>query len=87
MNTSTKTSLQVFDPKLMRPALVDAFKKLNPKTQLKNPVVFVVCLGSILTTLLFFQALRGEGQAPAGFILAISLGLGLPYCSQTLRKR
>ena len=75
MNTSTKTSLQVFDPKLMRPALVDAFKKLNPKTQLKNPVMFVVYVGSILTTLLFFQALRGEGEAPAGFILAISLWL------------
>lgn len=75
MNTSIKTSLQVFDPKLMRPALADAFKKLNPKTQLKNPVMFVVYVGSILTTLLFFQALRGEGEAPAGFILAISLWL------------
>ena len=75
MNTSTKTSLQVFDPKLVRPALVDAFKKLSPKTQLKNPVMFVVYVGSILTTLLFFQALRGEGEAPAGFILAISLWL------------
>jgi len=75
MNTSTKTSLQVFDPKLMRPALADAFKKLNPKTQLKNPVMFVVYVGSILTTLLFFQSLRGEGEAPAGFILSVSLWL------------
>ena len=75
MNTSTKPSLRVFDPKLVRPALVDAFKKLNPTTQLKNPVMFVVYVGSILTTLLFFQALRGEGEAPAGFILAISLWL------------
>ena len=75
MNTSTKAPLQVFDPKLVRPALVDAFRKLSPSTQLKNPVMFVVYVGSILTTLLFFQALRGEGEAPAGFILAISLWL------------
>jgi potassium-transporting ATPase ATP-binding subunit len=39
--------------------LVDAFAKLAPATQWKNPVMFVVYLGSILTTLLGVQALLG----------------------------
>ena len=42
---------------------------------MKNPVMFVVWVGSILTTLLFFQALGGHGEAPAGFILAVTLWL------------
>jgi K+-transporting ATPase ATPase B chain len=37
--------------------------------------MFVVYLGSILTSILFVQALGGEGEAPAGFILAIALWL------------
>ncbi len=43
--------------------------------QVRNPVMFVVYIGSILTTLLFVQALRGHGEAPAGFILGIAAWL------------
>lgn len=50
----------------------DAFAKLAPATQWKNPVMFVVYLGSILTTLLGVQALRGHADAPAGFIFAVA---------------
>jgi K+-transporting ATPase ATPase B chain len=55
--------------------VIDAFKKLNPRVQFRNPVMFVVLVGSVMTTLLFMQALLGPGEAPAGFILAISLWL------------
>ncbi|MCE1251181.1 MAG: potassium-transporting ATPase subunit KdpB [Comamonadaceae bacterium] len=72
---SNKKSLSLFDPALTRQALRDAFAKLAPQAQWRNPVMFVVYLGSILTTLLFVQALLGAGEAPAGFILAISLWL------------
>ncbi|MBV8660019.1 MAG: potassium-transporting ATPase subunit KdpB [Burkholderiales bacterium] len=65
----------MFDPALVRPAIVDSFKKLSPRLQMKNPVMFVVYVGSILTTLLFFHALGGHGEASPGFILAISLWL------------
>jgi K+-transporting ATPase ATPase B chain len=69
-----KTSL--FDPKIVRAAIQDSFRKLHPRTMVRNPVMFVVYVGSILTTLLFVQALRaGHGEAPAGFILGISLWL------------
>jgi len=43
--------------------------------QIKNPVMFVVLVGSILATGLYFQALTGKGEAPASFILAITLWL------------
>jgi K+-transporting ATPase ATPase B chain len=65
----------LFDPPIVRRAIIDSFTKLDPRHQLKNPVMFVVEVGSVLTTALFFQALIGHGEAPAGFILAISLWL------------
>ena len=72
---SNKKSLSLFDPSLMRQAGLDALRKLAPQAQWRNPVMFVVYLGAILTTLLFFQAVFSKGEAPAGFILAISLWL------------
>ena len=71
----THTSLTLFDPVLLQPALKAAFAKLSPRVQWRNPVMFVVYLGSILTTLLGLQALQGPGEAPAGFILAIAVWL------------
>ncbi|WP_300087757.1 potassium-transporting ATPase subunit KdpB [uncultured Nitrosomonas sp.] len=72
---SSKNTLSLLDPTLTRQALLDAVRKLSPHAQWRNPVMFVVYLGSILTTLLFVQAIAGQGEAPAGFILAISLWL------------
>ena len=60
---------------IFKRALVDSLVKLLPQFQWKNPVMFVVYVGSILTTILWFQALAGHGEAPAGFILAITLWL------------
>src|SRR6185295_18041489 len=60
---------------IFQQALVDSLVKLLPQHQWRNPVMFVVYIGSILTTFLYFQALGGKGEAPAGFILAISLWL------------
>ncbi|WP_323074046.1 potassium-transporting ATPase subunit KdpB [Mycetohabitans endofungorum] len=65
----------MFDPVLLKPAIVDAFKKLAPRTQLRNPVMFCVYVGSILATVLWIAALAGQAEAPAGFILAIALWL------------
>jgi len=60
---------------LLRQALVDSFRRLTPRYQWRNPVMFVVYIGSILTTILWLQALFGQGEAPAGFILAVTLWL------------
>jgi K+-transporting ATPase ATPase B chain len=69
------TSLTLFDPVLVKPAVVAAFTKLHPRVQWRNPVMFVVYIGSILATLLWLQALQGQGEAPAGFILAVTVWL------------
>lgn len=71
----TRRSFALFDAALLKPALVDALRKLDPRVQWRNPVMFVVYVGSIVTTLLFLQAALGAGGAPAGFILAIALWL------------
>ena len=60
---------------IFRQALIDACIKLLPQHQWRNPVMFVVYIGSMLTTVLFFQALGGKGEAPAGFILAVTIWL------------
>jgi len=74
MTTHTKAR-PLFDPPIVRRAIVDSFKKLNPRVQVRNPVMFVVLVGSVLTTGLFIQALLGQGEAPAGFIFAVSAWL------------
>jgi len=75
----THKQLAMFDPALLLPAGVDSFRKLNPAVQWRNPVMFVVYIGSILTTLLWAQALIGPGAGPGenspGFILTIALWL------------
>ncbi|GGD61674.1 potassium-transporting ATPase subunit B [Caballeronia grimmiae] len=68
-------ALSMFDPALLKPAIVDSFRKLAPRTQLRNPVMFCVYVGSILTTVLWIAALAGQAESSAGFILAIALWL------------
>jgi K+-transporting ATPase ATPase B chain len=65
----------MFEPAIIGPAIVDSFKKLTPRRQVRNPVMFVVYVGSILTTLLWVQALVGQGEASAGFIFSVSIWL------------
>ncbi len=60
---------------LYRRAVADAFLKLDPRRMLRNPVMFVVEAGSLLTTALWIQALTGHGEAPPGFIGAVALWL------------
>ncbi len=71
----SRAPLALFDRKLLGPALLDAVKKLNPRVQWRNPVMFVVYVSTIVTALLFGQAVGGHGEAPAGFIFAITLWL------------
>jgi len=68
-------ALRLFEPAIVRRAIVDAFRKLDPRHQVRNPVMFVTEVVSFLTTCLFVQALLGHGEAPAGFILAVSAWL------------
>jgi K+-transporting ATPase ATPase B chain len=69
------TSRSLFDPSIIRQAVLDAVGKLTPARQVRNPVMFVVYVGSVLTTLLWLQALAGTGDAPARFIFWVSVWL------------
>ena len=82
MSTSNTIAIQprsatmpLVPPGALQRALVDSFRKLSPRTQARNPVMFVVYVGSILTTLLFLQTAFGTGEAPARFIFAITVWL------------
>jgi K+-transporting ATPase ATPase B chain len=70
-----RRKLSMFDRSLLTPAILDALRKLDPRVQWRNPVMFVVYLGSILTTGLWVQALDGHGEAPAWFIFSIAVWL------------
>lgn len=68
-------SHSLWDGAIIKGAIWDAFLKLAPHIQIKNPIMFTVYVSSIITTGLFIQALLGHGEAPLLFILAISLWL------------
>src|SRR5262245_22907054 len=74
---SQATSRPLFDGPITRRAIRDSFVKLNPLHLLRNPVMFVVEVGSVLTTVLAILALAGRLNEPPGFILAVSLWLWL----------
>ena len=64
----SRKTMTLFDPALVRPALLEAFKKLDPRVQWRNPVMFVVYVGSAFTTAL-------AASKPEGFTAAVALWL------------
>ena len=65
----------LLDPKIIFPAIVSSFVKLDPRVQIKNPVMFVVELVTVLTTILFVRDLLHGGSANIGFTFQIILWL------------
>jgi K+-transporting ATPase ATPase B chain len=53
------TTRSLWDPRIVRPAIVDSFRKLDPRIQFKNPVMFIVEAGSVLTSIIWIQELAG----------------------------
>jgi potassium-transporting ATPase ATP-binding subunit len=73
----------MFDPPIVRRATVDAFLKLNPRLQIRNPVMFIVEIGAALTTVLFISALLGQGEAAQ---TALSAGSTAEYAAELSRQ-
>ncbi len=67
-------ALSLADPKIMRRAIVDSFRKLDPRVQLKNPVMFVVEAGALLTTV---QLLRDSLHHAGNFGWGLQITLWL----------
>ena len=65
----------LFDTAIMRRALVDSFCKLDPRREIRNPVMFTVYVGSILTTGLWILSLNTAGEEPSWFIFGVSIWL------------
>ena len=69
-------SKSIWDPQIIRTAIVDAIVKLHPRTMAKNPVMFVVEVGSVLTTVRLALDAMG-GRPGVGFELQITFWLWL----------
>ncbi|MBH3202676.1 potassium-transporting ATPase subunit KdpB [Serratia marcescens] len=71
----TRKQRALFEPALVRTALIDAVKKLDPRVQWRNPVMFVVYIGSLLTTAIWLAMLTGQTDGAAAFTGSVSLWL------------
>ncbi|HET9929507.1 MAG TPA: potassium-transporting ATPase subunit KdpB [Polyangiaceae bacterium] len=69
---SARQARPLFDPALVRRAIRASFTKLDPRHQVRNPVMFVVEVGSVFTTGLFVAALGGKLSESPWFILGVS---------------
>ncbi|HXO39327.1 MAG TPA: potassium-transporting ATPase subunit KdpB [Candidatus Acidoferrum sp.] len=67
-------SKSLWDAKIVRQALIDSVRKLNPRTMMRNPVMFVVEVGSVITTVLLFKDIARHNPG-FGFDLQITLWL------------
>jgi K+-transporting ATPase ATPase B chain len=66
---------KLVEPEILKRAIVDSFVKLNPRTLMKNPVMFVVGVGSVLTTILFFKDLGSSSTDENVFAALVAVFL------------
>ena len=66
---------KLVEPQILRRAIVDSFVKLNPRTMMRNPVMFVVGVGSVLTTILFFKDFSSSSTDENVFVGLVALFL------------
>ena len=72
----------LFDPEILRPAILESFRKLDPRVQVRNPVMFVVEIGALITTVawliqLFGGGPLGGGNEPSWFTFTVTVWLWL----------
>ncbi len=83
--TKTK-NITIFEPELLRQALLDSFRKLNPLSLWRNPVMFLVEIGSIITTISFLAGLFFKSGEPSWFTGAVSIWLWLTVIFSTFAE-
>src|ERR1700743_2379361 len=82
MNEKQTQSRSLFDWEILRPAIVESFAKLDPRVQVRNPVMFVVEIGAVVTSVAWLiQVFGGEslggGHQPAWFTVTVAIWLWL----------
>jgi K+-transporting ATPase ATPase B chain len=80
--TTENQPRSLFDPEILRPALFESVRKLDPRVQVRNPVMFVVEIGALITTVawliqVFGGKPLGGGHEPSGFTFAVTVWLWL----------
>jgi K+-transporting ATPase ATPase B chain len=75
-------SRSLFDPEILRPALIESLLKLDPRVQARNPVMFVVEIGALITTVawliqVFGGSPLGGGHEPSWFTFGVTVWLWL----------
>src|SRR4051794_29694066 len=80
--TAATQARSLFDPEILRPALFEAVRKLDPRVQVRNPVMLVVEVGALITTVawliqVFGGGPLGGGHEPAWFTISITVWLWL----------
>src|SRR6187401_3282533 len=59
-----RRGISIWDPRIVQQAIADSFRKLDPRIQIKNPVMFIVEVGSLVTTMVWIQELMGGTGQP-----------------------
>jgi K+-transporting ATPase ATPase B chain len=75
VRTRPSGTRSLFDPAIMKRATWDSFVKLDPRQMMRNPVMFIVEVGSVLTTILFFQKLPSAKSSDSVFTGLVSAWL------------
>jgi K+-transporting ATPase ATPase B chain len=86
MSKHAPTPVSIFDPRIMRPALLDSFRKLDPRTLWRNPVMFAVEISSSITLITFIMSLTGKSHEPAWFTGLVSFWLWLTVLFSTFAE-
>src|SRR5512136_2371929 len=86
MSKHAPEPISIFDPRIMRSALLDSFKKLDPRTLWRNPVMFCVEIASLITLVTFVLSLTGLNREPAWFTGLVSLWLWLTVIFSTFAE-
>ena len=78
--------ISIFDVRIIKPALVDSFKKLNPRRLWRNPVMLCVEIASVITLVTFGMSIAGMNREPAWFTGFVSLWLWLTVIFATFAE-
>jgi K+-transporting ATPase ATPase B chain len=75
VRTRPSGAKSLFDPAIVKRAIVESFVKLDPRQMMRNPVMLIVEVGSVLTTILFFQKLPSASSNDSVFTGLVSAWL------------
>lgn len=86
MSKHSAQPISLFDARIVRPALAESFRKLDPLSLWRNPVMFCVEIASVITLATFVMSLAGVGREPAWFTGLVSLWLWLTVIFSTVAE-